>query len=185
MTAAAQGRAAASDLRPPEKPGRTSCGFCEGGHGQPRGVCQDVDGRCKGHLAGFRQGHCRQSRRLVDVRVLGRRARHLAGSMCRFAVQRVLARAFRNISALARAPAGGDGTAGSVAAPFSFMHRTNSLAARAVQPKGIVMVFRDCELLGDLSYITSTCGARASAPGPVPEAAQQAAGCSAVRATRS
>ena len=40
---------------------RTSCGFCEGGHGQPRGVCQDVDGRCEGHLAGFRQGHCRQS----------------------------------------------------------------------------------------------------------------------------
>lgn len=30
----------------------------------------------------------------------------------------------------------GDGTAGSVAAPFSFMHRTMSLAARAVQPRG-------------------------------------------------
>jgi hypothetical protein len=54
----------------------------------------------------------------------------------------------------------GDGAAGSDAAPFSFMHRTMSLAARAVQPKGIVMVFSDCELLGDISYITSTCGLR-------------------------
>ena len=35
------------------------------------------------------------------------KARHLAGSMCSFAVQRVLARAFRNISALARARPGG------------------------------------------------------------------------------
>jgi hypothetical protein len=33
------------------------------------------------------------------------KARHLAGSMCRFAVQRVLARPFWNISALARASA--------------------------------------------------------------------------------
>ena len=33
------------------------------------------------------------------------KARHLAGSMCRFAVQRVLASPFWNISALARASA--------------------------------------------------------------------------------
>jgi len=36
------------------------------------------------------------------------KARHLAGSMCRFAVQRALDRPFWNISALARAPAAAD-----------------------------------------------------------------------------
>ena len=41
----------------------------------------------------------------MDVRVPGGRARHLAGSMCRFAVQRVLDRAFWNVSAPARASA--------------------------------------------------------------------------------
>ena len=97
------GRLPAGDIRPPARQTRTWCGFCEGGHGQPRGVCQDVDGRCKGHLAGFRQGHQHQPRRLVDVRVLGRQGRHPAGSMCRFAVQSVLARPLWNISALARA----------------------------------------------------------------------------------
>ena len=97
------GRLPAGDIRPPARQTRTSCGFCEGGHGQPRGVRQDVDGRCKGHLAGFRQGHQHQPRRLVDVRVLGRQGRHPAGSMCRFAVQSVLARPLWNISALARA----------------------------------------------------------------------------------
>ena len=55
------GRPQTHELRPAARDARKSCGFCEGGHGQPRGVCQDVDGRCKGHLAGFRQGHCRQS----------------------------------------------------------------------------------------------------------------------------
>ncbi len=41
----------------------------------------------------------------MDVRVLGGRARHLAGAMCRLAVQSVLAGPSSNISALARAPA--------------------------------------------------------------------------------
>jgi hypothetical protein len=27
---------------------RTSCGFCEGAHGQPAGACRDASGRCKG-----------------------------------------------------------------------------------------------------------------------------------------
>jgi hypothetical protein len=34
-----------------------------------------------------------------------------------------------------------DGAAGSVSAPFSFMHRVMGLCARAVQPKGIVVIF--------------------------------------------
>ena len=29
---------------------RSSCGFCESGHGQPPGVRYDASGRCKGHL---------------------------------------------------------------------------------------------------------------------------------------
>ena len=61
MSRAIQGRLLAGDIRPSASQARTSCGFCEGGHGQPRGVYQDVDGRCKGHLARFRQGHRRQS----------------------------------------------------------------------------------------------------------------------------
>ena len=47
------GRLPAGEIHPPASQARTSCGFCEGGHGQPRGVCQDVDGRCKGHLPDF------------------------------------------------------------------------------------------------------------------------------------
>ena len=84
------GRLPAGEIRLPARQVRTSCGFCEAAHGQAPGVCHDVHGRCKGHLAGFRQGHQRQPGRLVDVRVLGGRARHPAGSMCRFAVQSVL-----------------------------------------------------------------------------------------------
>ena len=61
MSRPTRGRLPAGDIRPPASQARTSCGFCEGGHGQPRGVYQDVDGRCKGHLAGLRQGHCRRS----------------------------------------------------------------------------------------------------------------------------
>ena len=53
-----------------------------------------------------------------------------------------------------------DGAAGSVSAPFSFMHRTMSLCARAVQAKGIVIIFCDWELLGDISYIASVSGLR-------------------------
>jgi len=36
------------DDQPRSKDARTSCGFCEGGHGQPRGACHDVHGRRKG-----------------------------------------------------------------------------------------------------------------------------------------
>ena len=61
--------------------------------GRPRAGSRGVSRRARplqGHLAALRQGHQRQPGRLVDVRVLGGRARHLAGSMCRFAVQSVL-----------------------------------------------------------------------------------------------
>jgi DNA modification methylase len=53
-----------------------------------------------------------------------------------------------------------DGAAGSVSAPFSFMHRVMGLCARAVQPKGIVIIFCDRKLLPDISYIASVCGLR-------------------------
>jgi adenine-specific DNA-methyltransferase len=53
-----------------------------------------------------------------------------------------------------------DGAAGSVSAPFSFMHRTMGLCARAVQPKGIVIVFGDWKLLPDLEYLCSVTGLR-------------------------
>lgn len=56
-----------------------------------------------------------------------------------------------------------DGAAGSVAAPFSFMHRTMGLCARAVQPKGVVIIFCDWELLPDISYIASVSGLREQA----------------------
>jgi hypothetical protein len=53
-----------------------------------------------------------------------------------------------------------DGAAGSVAAPFSFMHRVMGLCAKAVQPKGIVIIFCDWKLLPDISYIASISGLR-------------------------
>lgn len=53
-----------------------------------------------------------------------------------------------------------DGAAGSVYAPFSFMHRAMTLTARAVQLKGIVIIFCDWELLPDIGYIASICGLR-------------------------
>jgi DNA modification methylase len=53
-----------------------------------------------------------------------------------------------------------DGAAGSVSAPFKFMHQTMALCARAVRPKGIVMIFCDWELLPDISYIASVSGLR-------------------------
>ncbi len=40
-----------------------------------------------------------------------------------------------------------DGAAGSVAAPFSFLHRIILLCARAVMPRGIVVCFGDWKLL--------------------------------------
>lgn len=56
-----------------------------------------------------------------------------------------------------------DGAAGKVAAPFKFMHQTMALCARAVMPKGIVMVFCDWELLPDIAYIASISGLREQA----------------------
>ena len=56
-----------------------------------------------------------------------------------------------------------DGAAGSVAAPFSFMHKTMALCARAVQPKGVVVIFCDWELLPDIAYIASVSGLREQA----------------------
>ena len=53
-----------------------------------------------------------------------------------------------------------DGAAGRVAAPFSFMHRTLELAARAVMPDGVVICFGDWELLPDLAYLASISGLR-------------------------
>jgi hypothetical protein len=53
-----------------------------------------------------------------------------------------------------------DGAAGSVSAPFSFMHRVMGLCTRVVQPKGIVIIFCDWKLLPDISYIASVSGLR-------------------------
>ena len=53
-----------------------------------------------------------------------------------------------------------DGAAGSVSAPFSFLHRTLALCARAVMPKGIVICFGDWKLLPDLEYTASVTGLR-------------------------
>jgi hypothetical protein len=56
-----------------------------------------------------------------------------------------------------------DGMAGQIAAPFSFMHRTLSLCARAVMPRGIVVIFGDFQLLPDLEHICSITGLREQA----------------------
>jgi hypothetical protein len=48
--------------------------------------------------------------------------------------------------------------AGSVAAPFSFMHRTMRPCAQAAQLKGIVMILCDGEPLGDIAYAASITG---------------------------
>jgi hypothetical protein len=53
-----------------------------------------------------------------------------------------------------------DGAAGSVSAPFSFLHRVMGLCAGAVQPKGIVIAFCDWGLLPDIRYIASVSGLR-------------------------
>lgn len=48
MSAPTQGRVQASELRPRASEARTSCGFCEGAHGQAPSVCQDIGGHCQG-----------------------------------------------------------------------------------------------------------------------------------------
>jgi site-specific DNA-methyltransferase (adenine-specific) len=56
-----------------------------------------------------------------------------------------------------------DGAAGSVSAPWKFMHKTMLLCARAVMSKGVVIIFADWELLPDISYIASISGLREQA----------------------
>ena len=56
-----------------------------------------------------------------------------------------------------------DGAAGSVSAPFSFLHRIMQLCARAVLPDGVVILFGDFKLLPDLEYICSITGLREQA----------------------
>ena len=53
-----------------------------------------------------------------------------------------------------------DGAAGSVSAPFSFLHQTMRLCARAAMPKGVVIIFADWKLLPDVEYIASISGLR-------------------------
>ena len=59
------------------------------------------------------------------------------------------------------------------------------LCARVVQPKGIVICFGDWELLPDLQLHRSITGLREHAHLAWSAAAQEAAGCSGARATRS
>jgi hypothetical protein len=79
-----------------------------------------------------------------------------------------------------------DGAAGSVAAPFSSMHRTMRLCATVVRPKGIVIIFLRLGTAGAASAASRpypACASRRTWPGAV--AAQEAAGCSGALATRS
>ncbi len=72
----------------------------------------------------------------MDVRVLGGRARHLAGAMCRLAVQSVLARPSWNISALARALA-----AAATASSRSISRARRRSAAASCQEDGRLACF--------------------------------------------
>lgn len=56
-----------------------------------------------------------------------------------------------------------DGAAGSVSAPFSFLHQIMQLCARAVMPDGVVIIFGDFKLLPDVEYICSVTGLREQA----------------------
>lgn len=53
-----------------------------------------------------------------------------------------------------------DGAAGSVFAPFGFLHRTLGLVTRVLTPGGIVMMFADWRRMPDLNYIASMVGLR-------------------------
>lgn len=56
-----------------------------------------------------------------------------------------------------------DGAAGSVFAPFAFMHRALTACARVLRPGGCVQMFADKRRIADLYYIASTCGLRYAA----------------------
>lgn len=55
-----------------------------------------------------------------------------------------------------------DGAAGSVFAPFGFMHQTLASCAKALRPGGVVFVFADWRRMPDMTYIGTTVGLRAS-----------------------
>ena len=53
-----------------------------------------------------------------------------------------------------------DGAAGSVFAPFAFMHRAFTECARILRPGGVVMIFADWRRMMDLGYLASISGLR-------------------------
>jgi len=53
-----------------------------------------------------------------------------------------------------------DGAAGSVFAPFKFMHLAFTECARILMPGGIVMIFADWRRMADLGYLASISGLR-------------------------
>lgn len=55
-----------------------------------------------------------------------------------------------------------DGAAGSVFAPFGFMHTTLGLVREALAPGGVCVVFADWRRMHDLAYMCSTVGLRPS-----------------------
>lgn len=55
-----------------------------------------------------------------------------------------------------------DGAAGSVFAPFSFLHQTLSECRRVLAPGGVVMMFADWRRMPDLFYLASISGLRAA-----------------------
>jgi len=55
-----------------------------------------------------------------------------------------------------------DGAAGSVFAPFGFLHQTLALSRNVLAPGGVCLVFCDWRRMADLAYIASTVGLRAS-----------------------
>jgi len=55
-----------------------------------------------------------------------------------------------------------DGAAGSVFAPFAFMHKAFTECARILRPGGVVMIFADWRRMADLGYLASITGLRPS-----------------------
>lgn len=53
-----------------------------------------------------------------------------------------------------------DGMAGSVHGPFGFLHRSLTLAAQALRPGGIVLIFSDWRRMADMGYLASISGLR-------------------------
>lgn len=53
-----------------------------------------------------------------------------------------------------------DGAAGSVFAPFAFMHLAFTECARILRPGGVVMIFADWRRMMDLGYLSSISGLR-------------------------